>query len=126
MPKISVIIPVYNVEKYLESCLNSVLAQTFQDWEAICINDGSPDQSDKILAQFAAKDSRFKMITQENQGLSMARNAGLEAATSDWITFLDSDDILPAYALETFHNIAVNRNVEVVVSRRRFKRFCHG
>ena len=70
MPAISVIIPVYNVEKYLRRCLDSVLNQTFTDWVAICVNDGSPDNSAAILSEYAARDARFKIVTKENGGLS--------------------------------------------------------
>ena len=72
MPAISVIIPVYNVEKYLRRCLDSVLNQTFTDWQAICVNDGSPDNSAAILSEYAARDARFKIVTKENGGLSDA------------------------------------------------------
>ena len=92
MPKISVIIPVYNVEKYLAECLTSVVNQTFKDIEIICINDGSTDNSPKILEEFAQKDNRIKIINQENQGMSCARNAGLAVATGEYISFIDSDD----------------------------------
>lgn len=92
MPKISVIIPVYNVEKYLAECLTSVVNQTFKDIEIICVNDGSTDNSPMILEEFAQKDSRIKIINQENQGLSAARNTGIEVATGEYITFVDSDD----------------------------------
>ena len=94
MPKISVIIPVYNVEKYLAECLTSVVNQTFKDIEIICINDGSTDNSPKILEEFAQKDRRIKIINQENQGMSCARNAGLAVATGEYITFVDSDDYI--------------------------------
>ena len=94
MPKISVIIPVYNVEKYLAECLTSVVNQTFKDIEIICVNDGSTDNSPKILEEFAQKDSRIKIINQENQGMSCARNAGLAVATGEYITFVDSDDYI--------------------------------
>jgi glycosyltransferase involved in cell wall biosynthesis len=94
MPKLSVIIPVYKVEKYLAECLDSVIAQTFTDWQAICVNDGSPDNSDKILAAYAARDSRFIIVNKENGGLSDARNVGLEHATGEYVMFLDSDDLL--------------------------------
>ena len=92
MPKISVIIPVYNVEKYLAECLTSVVNQTFKDIEIICVNDGSTDNSPMILEEFAQKDSRIKIINQENQGLAAARNTGIEVATGEYITFVDSDD----------------------------------
>ena len=94
MPKISVIIPVYNVEKYLRECLTSVVNQTFKDIEIICINDGSTDSSPAILEEFAQKDIRIKIINQENQGMSCARNAGLEIATGEYISFVDSDDYI--------------------------------
>ena len=92
MPKCSVIIPVYNVEKYLATALESVINQTFSDIEIICINDGSTDNSLTILENYAQKDSRIKLINQHNQGVSAARNAGLEAACGEYIMFLDPDD----------------------------------
>lgn len=98
--RFSVIIPVYNVEKYLRDCLNSVLNQTFGDWEAVCVNDGSTDHSGEILSEYAAKDCRFKVLTQSNEGLSSARNTGMGAAQGDYILFLDSDDWLEPNALE--------------------------
>ena len=119
MPKISVIIPVYNVEKYLRPCLDSVLNQTFQDIEVICVNDGSPDKSGEILSNYARQDSRIKIITQENQGLSAARNAGVDIATGDWICFVDSDDFLPNYALMVLYEIAQKSECKIVASRDR-------
>ena len=92
MPKISIIIPVYNVEKYLERCVNSVLAQTFADFECILIDDGSLDNCHVICDEFARKDERIKVIHQENRGVSAARNAGLDIAQGEWIGFVDSDD----------------------------------
>lgn len=89
---LSVIIPVYNVEKYLRRCLDSVLNQTYRDLEIICVNDGSTDSSLSILEEYTEKDSRIKIISQENGGLSAARNSGLKRASGDYITFLDSDD----------------------------------
>ena len=100
MPKVSVIIPVYNVEKYLGECLDSVLRQTLRDIEIICVNDGSTDGSADILAEYAQKDSRIKIVTQPNGGLSAARNAGMDAATSKYIYFLDSDDWIVDDAME--------------------------
>ena len=93
-PAISVIVPVYNVEKVLPRCLDSILAQTFADFELICINDGSPDNSAAVLADYAARDARIKIINQENAGLSAARNAGMQAAEGAYICFCDSDDYL--------------------------------
>ena len=99
--KFSVIIPVYNVEQYLRDCLDSVLNQTFSDWEAICVNDGSTDGSAAILEEYVVRDKRFKIVTQSNGGLSAARNTGMEVAEGDYIVFLDSDDWLELGALET-------------------------
>ena len=92
--KISVIIPIYNVENYLPRCLDSCICQTLYDVEFICVNDGSTDRSAEILATYAEMDKRIRIITKENGGLSSARNAGLDAARGKWIMFLDSDDFL--------------------------------
>jgi len=96
----SLIIPVFNVEKYLGDCLDSVLDQSFQDWEAICVNDGSTDGSSSLLAGYAAKDVRIKVVSQANAGTAVARNTGLKEASGDYIFFLDSDDWLEANALQ--------------------------
>ena len=96
----SIIIPVYNVEAFLRDCLDSVLRQSFPDWEAICVNDGSTDGSAAILEEYTVKDPRIKVITQVNGGLSSARNAGLKAAEGEYILFLDSDDWLEDDALK--------------------------
>lgn len=103
----SVIIPVYNVEKYLRACLDSMLNQIFSDWEAVCVNDGSTDSSASILAEYAAKDNRFRVVEQLNAGLSAARNTGMRNATGDYVLFLDSDDWLETDALE-----ALARNLD--------------
>ena len=92
-PFFSIIIPVYNVAPYLRECLDSVLAQTFTDWEAICVDDGSTDGSGSILDEYAARDSRFRIIHQPNAGVSAARNKGLDVAKGEWVAFLDGDDI---------------------------------
>ena len=92
-PFFSIIIPVYNVAPYLRECLDSVLAQTFPDWEAICVDDGSSDGSGAILDEYAAKDVRFRVIHQHNRGVGAARNAGLDAAKGGWVLFLDGDDL---------------------------------
>jgi len=105
----SIIIPVYNVAPYLRECLDSVLTQTCADWEAICIDDGSTDESAKILDEYAAKDLRFKVVHQINKGSSAARNVGLEFASGVWIWFVDADDFLETNALSIFldfHNKA--------------------
>ena len=92
--KISVIIPVYNVEKFLAQCLENVVRQTCKNLEIIVVDDGSPDGSRKIYEKYAARDERIKIIRQKNAGLSAARNAGIDAATGDWIHFMDPDDYL--------------------------------
>lgn len=91
-PKISVIVPVYKVEKYLPECIESVLAQTFTDFEFILVDDGSPDNSGKICDDYAARDSRIRVFHKENGGVSSARNLGVRQARSEYIAFLDSDD----------------------------------
>ena len=96
----SIIIPVFNVEKYLQVCLNSVLGQTNPNWEAICVNDGSTDGSLAILEENAAKDERIKIIDQPNAGTATARNVGIRSAQGDYIFFLDSDDWLEPDTLE--------------------------
>lgn len=96
----SIIIPVYNVEEYLEECLESVLNQSFIDWEAVCINDGSTDSCADILSDYAARDSRIIVVDQQNKGLSAARNTGINNAHGDYILFLDSDDWLEYDTLE--------------------------
>lgn len=114
MPAVSIIIPVYNVEKYLRRCLNSILNQTFSDWEAICVNDGSPDKSADILSEYAAKDSRFKIVNKENGGLSDARNAGMRVATGEYILYVDSDDFIHPQTLEITHKLAKRDGSDIV------------
>lgn len=94
MPKLSVIVPVYNSEKYLSECLDSILNQTYTDIEIICVNDGSTDNSAKILEEYAKKDSRIRIITQENKGVATVRNVGLQNAQGEYITYVDDDDII--------------------------------
>ena len=101
--KFSVIIPIYKTEKFLPGCLESVINQTYPDLEIIIVNDGSPGNADEICRTYAAKDSRIKYICQDNQGVSVARNNGLAAASGDYIYFLDSDDSM---ALDFFAEIA--------------------
>ena len=99
-PKISVIVPIYNVEPYLRECLDSVVNQTFRDLEIICVNDGSTDGSPAILEEYAAKDSRIQIVNKENGGLNSARNAGLERVTGEYFAIVDSDDWLDVTAYE--------------------------
>jgi len=104
--KISVIIPVYNTSKYLENCLESLINQTLRDIEIICIDDGSTDNSIDILKEFAIKDNRIKILTQKNQGQSIARNAGIRVAKGEYIGFIDSDDWADVQMFEKLYNNA--------------------
>lgn len=103
-PAISVIIPVFNREKYIETCIASITAQTLKNIEIICIDDGSTDGSAAILEEYAAKDNRIKVIIQANGGLSAARNTGLEHATGEWIMGVDSDDYIDCDTIEKVLN----------------------
>lgn len=112
---LSVIIPVYKVEKYLSRCVDSVLSQTFKDFELILVDDGSPDNCPKLCDDYAKKDSRVKVIHKQNGGLSSARNAGLEICTGDYIFFIDSDDFLTdENVLSDFVNKAEAENSDFV------------
>lgn len=102
MPKFSIIIPVYNVAPYLRECLDSVLAQTFADWEAICVDDGSTDESGAILDEYAARDSRFRVFHKENGGVSSARNLALDNVRGEWVWFVDADDVVWSKSLKSF------------------------
>ena len=102
----SIVIPVYNVAPYLRDCLDSVLAQTFTDWEAICVNDGSTDGSGAILDEYAAIDQRFKVVHKTNAGVSAARNVALGLASGMLIVFLDSDDVLAKDSLSVLYDTA--------------------
>lgn len=113
MPKISVIVPVYKVEKYLSRCIDSILAQTFKDFELILIDDGSPDGSGKICDEYAESDSRIIVIHQENSGVSAARNAGLKIAQGEYITFIDSDDWVDSDYLSFLYQLAVDNNADI-------------
>ncbi len=117
MPKISVIVPIYKVETYLRRCIDSVLAQTYTDFEAILVDDGSPDNCGKICDEYATKDGRIVVIHKENRGLSSARNAGIDWAiansNSEWICFIDSDDWVSPYYLEYLHRATFDNNVKI-------------
>lgn len=107
-PKISIIIPVYNSEEYIPQCLDSLLSQTYENLEIICINDGSKDNSLKVLEHYKTVDDRITVLTQENKGQSVARNRGVEISTGDWITFVDSDDWVGVDCYNTFFNVLCN------------------
>lgn len=103
MPKISVIVPIYKVEKYIKKCIESILAQTFSDFELLLIDDGSPDSCGKICDMYAMKDHRIKVLHKKNGGLSDARNAGLDVMIGQYVFFVDSDDWIPFDALEVMY-----------------------
>lgn len=112
--KISVIIPIYNQEKYLATALDSLQNQTLKDFEVICINDGSKDNSLNILNKYAAEDSRIKVINQENQGIGRTRNNGLKMAKGKYVAFLDPDDTFEKNALESLYKQAIEQNCDIL------------
>lgn len=114
-PKISVIIPVFNAEEYLRKCLDSIILQTYENLEIICVNDGSTDSSEQILNEYAQKDSRIVVINQQNSGQSIARNKGLECVTGEYISFIDSDDWLSLSLYKKFVNAlkSVNSDLDI-------------
>ena len=111
---ISVIVPVYNVEKYLSQCIESVQNQTFKDWELILVDDGSTDNSSKICDEYSAKDNRIRVIHKENGGLSSARNTGLDAAIGNYVIYLDSDDYIATEMFEKMLDVALETNADMV------------
>lgn len=113
--KVSVIVPVYNVEPYLSACLVSCMQQTLKDIEIICVNDGSTDHSLEILKEFQKADRRIRIIDKENGGLSSARNAGIQAARGEWLVFLDSDDLLSENACERIWREGLEAPTDIVV-----------
>ena len=113
--KISIVLPVYNVANYLRKCLDSLVNQTFEDFEVICVNDGSTDLSLGILEGYSLTDSRFKIITQENQGLSGARNTGIQHVQGDYVLFVDSDDWLEETALEKLYDHVKGFNSDITM-----------
>ena len=115
MPEISVIVPVYNVDKYLKKCLDSILVQTFSNIEIICVNDGSTDNSRKILEEYKNKDSRIKIVDKKNGGLSSARNAGMKVAVGEYISFIDSDDWIEPTMLEKLYESMTTHNTDITI-----------
>ena len=115
MPTVSVVVPSFNTASYLGECLDSVLAQTFQDWEAVCIDDGSTDETPDVLAGYAAKDTRIQWLSQSNRGLSATRNRALEIASGTYVLFLDSDDKLAPDALKKLVRKAGDDRLDVLL-----------
>lgn len=118
---ISIIVPVYNVEKYLRECLDSIMSQTYQNFECLLINDGSPDHSADICREYVEKDSRFRYFEKENGGVSSARNLGIEHSKGEYITFIDSDDWVESDYLEVLHSKIKEYNTDFVISS--YKKF---
>lgn len=112
---VSIIVPVYNVEQYLHKTIGSVCEQTYSNWELILVNDGSKDQSGSICDAYAEKNSRIRVFHTVNQGVSSARNLGIENACGKWVTFLDSDDYLNRNCLETLSGYEKLETLSVVV-----------
>jgi len=112
-PKISIIVPIYNVEKYLPCCMDSLLNQTLTDIEIILVDDGSPDDCGKICDEYATKDSRVKVIHKKNGGLSDARNIGIDIAIGEYFSFVDSDDWIDINMYETLYNNLVDNNADI-------------
>lgn len=114
MPKVSIIVPIYNVEKYLDRCMQSLLNQTLKDIEIILVDDGSPDDCSKMCDEYAKKDERVKVIHKKNAGLGMARNSGLDIATGEYVAFVDSDDFTDVDAYSSLYHKAKEANADVV------------
>lgn len=115
-PLISIVIPIYGVETYLKRCLDSVSCQTYRELEVILVDDGSPDKCGEIADAYAAKDNRFKVIHKANGGLSDARNVGMEAATGEFLFFLDSDDVIHENAIEELYSICSDNKADIAIS----------
>lgn len=127
MPKISVIVPVYNAEKYLHRCIDSILVQTFTDFELLLINDGSKDRSGVICDEYAVKDSRVRVFHKENGGVSSARNVGLDNANGEWVTFCDSDDYVYPCWLENYNILEYGTKYDLICQGiETDKPLCHG
>lgn len=116
LPLFSIVVPIYNVENYLKECLDSVVGQTFSDFECIMVNDGSTDHSESIARQYVNRDCRFAIYSQENQGLSGARNTGIQHSNGKYVVFLDSDDFIKSTALEKLSEIVEKEQPDVIVS----------
>lgn len=115
MPLVSVIVPIYKVEKYLENCIKSVQSQSFSNWELILVDDGSPDESGKICDIFSQEDARICTIHQKNQGVSAARKNGLNESHGKWVFFLDADDMLPIDSLATLVYFSENNDLDICI-----------
>lgn len=120
---VTIIVPVYNVEKYLDKCIESILYQTYKNLEIILVDDGSTDNSGKIIDEYAKKDTRIVVIHKENGGVSSARNAGLNNSTGDYICFCDADDYLMNDYVEYLLNMALTNDVDIALTKNMFSNF---
>ena len=116
-PLISVVIPAYNAGQFLDETLESVLSQTYENWECIIVNDGSTDSTESVAKKWCEKDSRFRLTDKENGGLSSARNWGIKESKAEYIAFLDADDILTSDSLEVRINVLIEQNVDLVATK---------
>lgn len=116
MPKISIIVPVYKVERYLHRCIDSIIAQSFTDFELILVDDGSPDNCAKICDEYLGKDKRVKVIHKTNGGVSSARNVAINICKGEYISFIDSDDFIDIDMLDAMYHCAVTNSVEIVMT----------
>ncbi len=123
---ISIIIPIYNAEKYLEECLMSIRQQNYSKFEVICVDDGSKDKSAEIVKEFECRDARFKLYQQANAGVSAARNLGLSYATGEYVCFIDADDVVDVNYLETLYDLADDGSFAVCSYTRRIDRLGKG
>ena len=124
VPKISVIVPAYNVEKYLDRCIKSILDQKFDDFEVLLIDDGAQDSTSQICDKYATLDSRVKTYHKENGGLSDARNYGLDRMSGEYVTFIDSDDYIADNMLEEMLNLTSERSNAIAPCLKRVARSC--
>lgn len=115
-PLVSIIIPVYNVEKYIEKCIDSIINQTYKNLEIILVDDGSPDGCPEICDKYALQDSRIKAIHKKNGGLSDARNAGLDIMKGEWVIFIDSDDFVSPYHVENLYYLVKKFNTNIAIT----------
>lgn len=111
MPKISVIVPVYRGEKFLRECIESILGQTFKDFELLLLDDGSPDRSGEICDDYARKDGRIRVIHKENEGINATRRRGVHEAKGEWVAFCDDDDTMEPYALQSLYDLSSNTDI---------------
>ena len=116
IPKVSIVVPIYNVEKYLRQCLDSIIHQTLKDIEIICVDDGSTDSSPEIIREYMAKDPRVKVITKPNSGYGNSMNRGFDMAEGEYIGIVESDDYADPEMFETLYRIAKENKLDVVKS----------